>query len=208
MLFSRRSTIALASALVLGTTAAVTPTLSSAAPAGDRAIAASSTHSAAQRTAGTYTSKVRGTWRNGYVRGSFVPVRSFVRNHETWVQGTLTAKVRRSDGTLVGTATRHDVAIPVKASGAHTSPAAQSRAQAQQTCNILHLVLGPLNLNLLGLKVHLNRVVLDITAQSGSGNLLGNLLCAVAHLLDNTSPSLLNILQLSSLLNRVIAKIT
>jgi hypothetical protein len=63
-------------------------------------------------------------------------------------------------------------------------------------------------LNVLGLKVHLNRVVLDITAVSGPGNLLGNLLCAVAHLLDNTSPSLLNIVQLWSLLNRVIGKIT
>jgi hypothetical protein len=184
----------------------VAPALSSAAPVSGRTQATASTHTSAQRNAGSYTSKVYGTWRNGVVRGSFVPVRSFVRNHETWVQGTLTAKVRRSNGTLVGTTTRRDVAIPVKASGAHTNTATQ--AQAQQTCNILHLVLGPLNLNLLGLKVHLNRVVLDITAQSGSGNLLGNLLCAVAHLLDNTSPPLLNILQLSSLLNRVIAKIT
>jgi hypothetical protein len=52
------------------------------------------------------------------------------------------------------------------------------------TCQILHLELGPLDLNLLGLMVHLNRIVLDITAQSGPGNLLGNLLCAVANLLN------------------------
>src|SRR3954466_15140037 len=44
------------------------------------------------------------------------------------------------------------------------------------TCNILHLDLGPLSLNLLGLQVDLSRVILDITAQSGAGNLLGNLL--------------------------------
>ena len=43
-----------------------------------------------------------------------------------------------------------------------------------------------MNLNLLGLKVHLNRVHLNITAQTGPGNLVGNLLCAVAHLLDGT----------------------
>jgi hypothetical protein len=79
---------------------------------------------------------------------------------------------------------------------------------AATTCTILHLVLGPLDLNLLGLKVHLNRVVLDITAQSGSGNLLGNLLCAVAHLLDNTSPSALDLFRLSSLLNRILGLIT
>ena len=59
--------------------------------------------------------------------------------------------------------------------------------QANGSCPILHLELGPLDLNLLGLVVHLDRVVLDITAQVGSGNLLGNLLCAVAHLLDSNA---------------------
>jgi hypothetical protein len=52
------------------------------------------------------------------------------------------------------------------------------------SCPILHLDLGPLNLDLLGLQVHLNEVVLDVTAVPGPGNLLGNLLCAVAGLLD------------------------
>ena len=53
------------------------------------------------------------------------------------------------------------------------------------TCAILHLDIGPLALDLLGLQVNLSEVILDITAQSGAGNLLGNLLCAVAGLLDN-----------------------
>lgn len=201
MLLTRKAMVALTSALVLGTTASVAPALSSAAPA----TSATSTHAATTSAAGNYTSTVHGTWRRGLVHGSFVPVRSFTRNRQTFVQGTLVAKLRRHDGSLVGTATRHDVAIPVKASGAHTATAA---AQAQQTCKLLHLVLGPLNLNLLGLHVHLNRVVLNINAVSGSGNLLGNLLCTVAHLLDNTNPPLLSVLRLSSLLNRVIAKIT
>src|SRR6185369_9776838 len=65
---------------------------------------------------------------------------------------------------------------------------------------ILHLTLGPLDLNLLGLLVHLNQVVLDITAQSGPGNLLGNLLCAVAHLLDGGSP----LAALVNFLNRIL----
>lgn len=55
---------------------------------------------------------------------------------------------------------------------------------AQAVCPILHLELGPLDLNLLGLRVQLNQVVLDVTAVPGAGNLLGNLLCAVAGLLD------------------------
>lgn len=53
-----------------------------------------------------------------------------------------------------------------------------------EVCPILHLELGPLDLNLLGLRVQLNQVVLDVTAIPGPGNLLGNLLCAIAGLLD------------------------
>ena len=68
------------------------------------------------------------------------------------------------------------------------------------TCPVLHLVLGPLNLNLLGLTVHLNQVVLDIDAVPGAGNLLGNLLCSVSNLL-NGSPLPSN--ELSGLLNIV-----
>ena len=56
-------------------------------------------------------------------------------------------------------------------------------------CPILHLDLGPLDLNLLGLHVHLNEVVLDIEAIPGAGNLLGNLLCAIAGLLDGVDLS-------------------
>jgi hypothetical protein len=51
-------------------------------------------------------------------------------------------------------------------------------------CGILSLVLGPLDLDLLGLNVNLNKVVLDIVATPGAGELLGNLLCAVANLLN------------------------
>jgi hypothetical protein len=67
------------------------------------------------------------------------------------------------------------------------------------SCPILHLVLGPLDLNLLGLTVHLDQVVLDITAQAAPGNLLGNLLCAVAHLLDNNALG-----GVTALLNRIL----
>jgi hypothetical protein len=104
-------------------------------------------------------------------------------------------------GTLVGTFTDattqaartvvSQVALPV------------DPAQTTATCPILHLVLGPLDLNLLGLTVHLNQVVLDITAVSGPGNLLGNLLCAVANLLNGTGTSPLS--QIITLLNQILA---
>jgi hypothetical protein len=65
-----------------------------------------------------------------------------------------------------------------------TSPA--QTAQATAGCQVLDLVLGPLHLDLLGLVVDLNQVHLNITAQPGSGNLLGNLVCAIANLLNGS----------------------
>jgi len=52
------------------------------------------------------------------------------------------------------------------------------------SCQILDLTLGPLDLDLLGLVVHLDVVHLNITAQRGPGNLLGNLLCGLVGILN------------------------
>jgi hypothetical protein len=72
---------------------------------------------------------------------------------------------------------------------------------AAGSCSILHLTLGPLDLNPLGLIVHLDQVVLNITAQSGAGNLLGNLLCSVAGLLNGGG----TLSQIAGLLNQILA---
>jgi len=102
--------------------------------------------------------------------------------------GALTGTLTDALGNVLGTVTDLATTLPIAVSG---------------TCQILHLVLGPLDLNLLGLMVHLNQVVLDITAQSGPGNLLGNLLCAVAHLLDGHGP----LAGLVTLLNRILGQL-
>ena len=100
--------------------------------------------------------------------------------------GTVTGTVTNAAGGVVGTASQA-VTLPVDVVSA--------------TCAILHLTLGPLDLNLLGLVIHLNQVVLNIDAQSGPGALLGNLLCAVAHLLDGAGP----LGQIAALLNQILA---
>lgn len=93
-----------------------------------------------------------------------------------------------------------------------TGGASSTAAAAAATCQILNLTLGPLHLDLLGLVVDLNQVNLNITAQQGSGNLLGNLLCSVAGLLDNTGTGgtggLSGLLQgITSLLNQILAQL-
>ena len=65
-------------------------------------------------------------------------------------------------------------------------------------------MLGPLHLDLLGLVIDLNQVNLLITAVPGAGNLLGNLLCSVAGLL-NGGGALSNLLNgLADTLNQVL----
>jgi hypothetical protein len=66
-------------------------------------------------------------------------------------------------------------------------------------CNVLNLVLGPLNLNLLGLVVTLNEVHLNITAVPGS--LLGDLLCDISGLLNGGGA----LTGLAALLNELLA---
>lgn len=59
---------------------------------------------------------------------------------------------------------------------------------ASAGCPVLNLALGPLHLNVLGLVIDLNQVNLNIVAIPGAGNLLGNLLCDVANLLNGGGP--------------------
>ena len=96
-------------------------------------------------------------------------------------------------GTITGTglpAGGHDVL--------RADPGPRRRPTA---CTILTLDLGPLHLDLLGLVIDLAPVNLDITAVPGAGNLLGNLLCAVAGLLDGPGNPLGGI---AALLNRLL----
>jgi hypothetical protein len=90
--------------------------------------------------------------------------------------------------------------IVTTASGVSTSvvrTVSMPAAVGTATCDILHLDLGPLDLNVLGLQINLSQIVLDITAQAGAGNLLGNLLCAVVNLLNDPTG-------LSRLLNSIL----
>ena len=63
----------------------------------------------------------------------------------------------------------------------HTARTSSMRSvqSATRICDVLNLTLGPLHLELLGLIVDLNRVVLTIKADS-NGGLLGGLLCGLA----------------------------
>jgi hypothetical protein len=56
----------------------------------------------------------------------------------------------------------------------------KATTSAAVACPVLNLILGPLNLDLLGLVVNLNQVNLTITATPGGGT-LGDLFCSLSH---------------------------
>jgi hypothetical protein len=121
-----------------------------------------------------------------------------IQNEILVAVGQLTATVTDSNGVVVRTIVT-SVAMPVsKAPSA--AAACSDEISTLQTCDVLNLVLGPLHLDLLGLVIDLNQVVLDIAAQAGAGNLLGNLLCAITGLFDSASIGQ----QLVNLLNQLI----
>ena len=111
------------------------------------------------------------------------------------VNGALTAV-----GTITGTftptggTTGTPVTIPFQA---------PITLQSGGTCQILTLDIGAIHLDLLGLVVDLSPIHLSVTAQSGPGNLLGNLLCTVAHLLDQN-----NLNALAAILNALLGNLT
>ena len=120
----------------------------------------------------------------GTFHGVLTITRFVVDNGQVVAVGSVTGAVTNLLG-VVGDTITQAVTLPIIAA----------------RCPILHLELGPLDLNLLGLVVHLDRVVLDISAVPGPGNLLGNLLCAVAGLLDRGGALGL----IANLLNQILA---
>ena len=123
--------------------------------------------------------------RGGKFVGTFTVQQFAVVDNKIVAVGTLTGTISNAIGNVIGTVLKTvQLLVTIKKS----------------TCEILLLELGPIDLDLLGLQVHLDRVVLEITADP-TGGLLGSLLCAVANLLN--SGGLLS--DIANLLNQILA---
>ena len=143
------------------------------------------------RTRHTANSFVQGTDAAGDAFSGVVTITSFaVQGNQLVAQGLLNGTLTKADGT-VNSIAGQSVTMPVSG--------------IDPNCQILNLVLGPLDLNLLGLTIHLNQVVLNITAVPGAGNLLGNLLCDVSNLLNGGGALSTLVTQLQTLLNQILA---
>jgi len=178
--------------------------LQSASATGEGARSGTAQRTVAHTKAGELTSRIVGTTSNGRkVTGSFVPLRFVERNGRVAVRGLVQGVVHERNGTRSTFATMKTLRLQ----SVNGSPLSRTgTATGRATCDILNLVLAPLDLDLLGLKVHLDRVVLNIVAESGAGKLLGNLLCSVTGLLDG-GPLAGLLGQLSDLLNQILGRL-
>lgn len=159
---------------------------------------------------GTMKSRIVGTTGNGrQVTGNFVPLKFIKKDGTIRVRGLINGVVHNRDGstqTFSALRTVKVKSINGEAVTTQRSAARQAAPNARAAaCDVLNLVLGPLDLDVLGLQVNLNRVVLNIVAQSGAGKLLGNLLCAVAGLLDGGLSGLLG--RITGLLNQILGSL-
>lgn len=174
----RTRLIAPAIAALVAGTMALTAGTASAAPAPP----AASAPAAIAGVSGAISQTIAGV---GTFVGSFTPTTFGTSNGQLTVTGVLSGTFTPVGG--VATQVSRTVTTTV------------DQALASGSCTILDLTLGPLHFDLLGLVVDLNPVHLTITAQPGPGNLLGNLLCAVANLLNGG-----NVGGLATLLNRLL----
>jgi hypothetical protein len=138
------------------------------------------------------------------VTGKFIPMKFSRHNGHVRARGLINGVVHNADGTTRTFSVMRTMRVQ-SVNGTPATARAARAASARAACPILHLELGPLDLDLLGLQVHLDKVVLNVQAQPGPGNLLGNLLCAVAGLLDGGLQGLLG--QLVTLLNQILAQL-
>lgn len=117
--------------------------------------------------AGTITSPAGGTFS-----GTLSQIQFVKQNGQLALQGLLNGTLTTADG-VVTNVVNQLVTLPI------------SSGAANGTCTILDLTIGPINLDLLGLVVQTNTIHLTITGQTGNGQLLGNLLCGLANLLNS-----------------------
>jgi hypothetical protein len=100
-----------------------------------------------------------------------------------FAEGVLTGQVTNKQDKVT-----HNVAetvlLPVSVASTEAVSTGGLRALQATTCSVLHLVLGPINLSLLGLNLTVGGqggvpIVVDLTANP-AGGLLGQLLCGLA----------------------------
>lgn len=130
---------------------------------------------------------ITGTFAGGTFAGTASIDRFAVRDGKAVAVGFVRGTVRDSAGATLGTVLAGSVEFPVRVepAGPLTSAAAVSAAVVAQqaTCQVVHIELGAVNLNVLGLTVTTMPISIDLSGDTAG--LLGNLVCTLLETLNN-----------------------
>jgi hypothetical protein len=144
---------------------------------------------------------ITGTAAGGVTFTGTLSVQKFVvRDGQVAVVGIVRGTATSAAGVPLGTALVGPLTLPVQVGpGPTTAPTTAAPVAAQATCQVLHLDIGAVNLNVLGLVVATQPIGLDISGDSAG--VLGNLVCTVLDTLNN-------VVDLVGLLNQILGLLT
>jgi hypothetical protein len=149
---------------------------------------------------GTVSGKAKGTFT-----GTLSVQRFALEGDHIVAVGMIAGSITDKNGTPVGSGVVGPVEVPVTASAGGaaateaSATAAAARVQAQATCGVLHLDLGALNFDLLGLQVATQPIGIDLSGSTDSP--LGNLVCTALSLVNN-------VVDLVGVLNSILGLLT
>jgi hypothetical protein len=124
-----------------------------------------------------------------------------VRGDKIVAVGMVTGSVLDKSGNARGTAVVGQVEVPVQVGSAPATAASSRMALAATSCDVLHLDLGAINLNLLGVQFVTTPITLDLTATSDAGGVLGQLICTALETVGN-------VVDLVGVLNSILSLLT
>jgi hypothetical protein len=171
MLIQKMAVTALSTSLLLGG-AGITP--------------AAQRRTATEQKAQALQLPITGTFAGGTFAGTVSIQRFVVREGQPVAIGFVRGTATSSAGASLGTVFAGSIAFPVKVEPAGpltSATAAETAVLAQAVCQVAHIELGAVNLNVLGLLVVTQPVSLDISGDTAGP--LGNLVCTLLDLLNN-----------------------
>jgi hypothetical protein len=123
-----------------------------------------------------------------------------VRGSSVVAVGMVTGAVTDGSGTPIGSVLVGKVELPVLVgAGAARAAATPSAVITQATCQVLHLDIGAINLNLLGLQFATAPITIDLAADDAE--VLGQLICTALELVGN-------VVGLVDILNQILGLLT
>ena len=142
---------------------------------------------------------IAGTGAGGLTfTGTLSVLKFVVRDGQVAVIGMVRGTAM-SAGMPLGTVLLGPLTLPVQVGPGATLAPTSAAPVAAATCQVLHIDIGAVNLNVLGLQVATQPIALDISGDSAG--VLGNLVCTVLDTLNN-------VVNLVGLLNQILGLLT